>query len=78
MPTSRCQRLCLGITNGFSGLVRPQTSAIATASLDEPEGYRDGGNDGPDEQDVCHPSNLSGGREHVGKDAEVLLPTPWQ
>ncbi len=37
-----------------------QPSAIATAPLDEPEGYRDGGDHGDDEQDLgCYRTNLS-------------------
>jgi hypothetical protein len=36
-----------------------QPSAIATAPLDEPEGYRDGGDHGDNEDGGCHRTNLS-------------------
>jgi hypothetical protein len=45
-----------------------QPSAIATAPLDEPDGYRDGGDHGDTEQDRgCHRTNLSVSKLVIGR-----------
>jgi hypothetical protein len=45
-----------------------QPSAIATAPLDEPDSYRDGGHHGDNEQDLgCHRTNLSASKLVIGR-----------